>query len=154
ELRAFRGDQVAEPVAPVVLDPGDVRQVRLVVTPGQTLSGTVVDARTQRPIGGARVVIAEDALATAPRARVADGAGAFRATGLLGRPHQLSARAPGYVPRIGVLATPGGAPVVLELDREVLLTGRVTDPNGRPIAGAQIEVVATDLDGRPSWLTS
>ena len=138
----------------MVLEPGDLRDVRLTVTPGGTLVGTVVDAVTLRPIGNARVVIAEDALAMAPRAIVAEANGTFRVTGLLRRPQQVSARAPGYVPRLGTLATPDGPAVAIPLDRQVALTGRVVDSEGHGVSGAQIEVTARDLDGRQTWLTA
>jgi hypothetical protein len=154
ELRATEGDQVAEPIAPLVLDPGDRREVQLTVTPGATLVGTVVDAVTQHPLPGARVIVAEDALSTSPHALVADAAGRFTVRGLLHRPHQVSARAPGYVPRVGTLAIPDAAPITVPLDRQVALTGRVVDSRGAPIAGAQIEVQVRDLDGRVSWLTA
>lgn len=154
EVRARAGSDVAEPVAPLVLEPGDLRDIALTVTPGATLYGRIIDAVTQLPIAGARVVLAEDALDAAPHALLADDAGGFRVTGLLRRPHQVSARAPGYVPRVGALALPGLEPVVLALDRQVSVTGRVVDAHGAPVAGAQLEVMARDLDDRVAWLTA
>ncbi len=154
ELRGRNGDDVAEPVAPLVLEPGDARDVRLVLSAGATMEGAVIDAVTQRPLAQARVVVTEDALATAPRAIVADAQGHFRVQGLLRRVHQVSATADGYVPRVGALAMPGAAPVTVALDREVIVTGRVVDARGAPIAGAQVEVSATDLDGRVSLLNA
>ena len=59
----------------MVLDPGDVREVVLTVTPGARLTGTVVDGASSRPIAAARVIVAEDALSTAPRAIVCDDRG-------------------------------------------------------------------------------
>jgi hypothetical protein len=154
EVRAHDGDLVAEPVAPLVLEPGDGREVTLTVTPGAAIEGLVVDAVTQRPVARARVIVAEDALATAPRALVADEQGRFTVSGLLRRPHQVSARAEGYVPKLGTLVQPGGAPARIALDREVALTGRVVDARGAPVPGAQVEVLTQDLDGRSSWLTA
>ncbi len=154
ELRARAGTEVAEPIAPLVLDPGDAREVVLTVTQGATLDGRVVDAITQQPLAGARVVLAEDALDAAPRAIIAGEDGSFHAVGLLRRPHQVSARSPGYVPRVGALAVPGPAPVVLALDRQVAVSGRVVDGRGAPVAGAQLEVMARDLDDRVTWLTA
>ena len=133
EVRARHGDEVAEPVAPLVLDPGDAREITLTVTPGATLEGRVVDAITQQAIPGAHVIVAEDALDASPRASVAED-GTFRTTGLLRRPHQVSARAAGYVPRVGALAMPGTVPVVVALDRQVALTGRVVDGHGDEVS--------------------
>ncbi|MEI8256900.1 MAG: carboxypeptidase-like regulatory domain-containing protein, partial [Deltaproteobacteria bacterium] len=154
EVRARAGTEVAEPVAPLMLEPGDTRDIVLTVTPGASLDGRVLDAVTQQPIAGARVVLAEDALDAAPRAIIAGADGSFHAVGLLRRPHQVSARAPGYVPRMGALAIPGLVPVVLALDRQVAVTGRVVDGRGAPVAGAQLEVMARDLDDRVAWLTA
>lgn len=154
EVRARQGERIAEPVAPLLLSPGGQRSVNLELTDGLALAGLVVDAASGRPVGRARVVLAEDALSTEPRALTAGEDGAFRAAGLLRRPHLVSARAEGYVPRVSVLATPGGEPVRVALDREVVLEGEVTDTRGRPVAGAQVEVRALDLDGNPVWLTA
>lgn len=154
ELRARRESEVAEPVAPLVLEPGDVRTATLTVTAGAVLTGTVIDAASGRPVPGARVIVAEDAVATSPLALVADASGVFRATGLLRRPHEVSARAEGYVSRLGTIVTPGTGPVTIALDREVVLTGRVVDTQGTPVPGAQIEVWAQDLDGRTTWLSA
>ena len=49
ELRASRDDDVAEPVAPLVLEPGDHREVALSLGAGASLEATVVDAETRRP---------------------------------------------------------------------------------------------------------
>lgn len=152
ELRAQLGSRVAEPVAPLLLDPGEARAVTMTLGEGAAIEGRVVDARSGAPIVDARIIVAEDALSAAPRALLSEHDGAFRLGGLLRRPHVLSARAPGFVPRVGEPCTPGGQPVTIALDREVLVRGRVVDSRGAPVANAQVELTATDLDGRTVYL--
>lgn len=154
ELRAQLGSLVAEPIAPLLLDPGETRDVRMVLTDGAMLEGRVVDARSSAPIVDARVIVAEDALSAAPRALVSEHDGAFRIGGLLRRPHVISARAPGYVARVGDAVQPGGPAVTVALDREVLVRGRVIDGRGAPVPNAQVELASIDLDGRTSFLTA
>ncbi len=155
ELRASRDDEVAEPVAPLLLEPGDHRTVALALSPGAAITGTVLDADTLRPVAGARVVVVEDALSTAPRALSSGAAGEFRVGGLLRRSHQVSVRAAGYAPRTGLLATPGGEALVLALDRAAVVEGRVVDGHGDPVANAQVELTVRDMAGAapPVWLS-
>jgi protocatechuate 3,4-dioxygenase beta subunit len=155
ELRAQMGSLVAEPIAPLLLDPGESRDVQLVLTEGAAIEGRVIDARTGAAVADARVIVAEDALSAAPRALLSEHDGAFRLRGLLRRPHVISSRATGYVPRVGDAVQPGAAqPVTVALDREVLVRGRVVDGRGAPIANAQVEISTIDLDGRPSYLNA
>lgn len=153
ELRASRDEDVSEPVAPLVLDPGDHRDVTLALGAGAALAGTVLDAVSRQPIPGARVVVAEDALSTTPRALVADARGAFRVAGLLRRSHQVSVRATGYAPRTGLVTTPGEAPLTLALDRAAVVEGRVLDGHGDPVPNARVELTVRDQDGQVSWLS-
>lgn len=147
ELRAAREDDVAEPLAPLLLDPGQHREVTLALGPGATLSGVVLDGQRRRPVAGAEVVVGEETLSTAPRAVRTGADGSFRVAGLLRRGHTLAVRATGYAPVTGLAATPGTRAEVV-LDEGVALAGRVIDGSGRPVAGARIEVATQDLDGR------
>lgn len=153
ELRASRDDDVAEPVAPLVLEPGDHRDVTLSLGAGASLVATVVDAVTQRPLANARVVVAEDAISVAPRALVSDAAGRIRVPGLLRRAHQVSLRATGYAPRTGVSVNPQDGPVTLALDRAAVVVGRVVDGRGHPVANTQVELTVRDQDGAVSWMS-
>ncbi len=153
ELRASRDDDVAEPLAPLVLEPGDHREVTLALGAGAAMEGAVVDAETRAPVANARVVVAEDALSSAPRALYADARGHFRVPGLLRRLHQVSVRAPGYAPRTGVAVDPVRGLATLALDRAAVIEGRVIDGHGDPVANTQVELSVRDHDGAVTWLS-
>lgn len=153
ELRASRDDDVAEPVAPLVLEPGDHREVTLALGAGAAMEGAVVDAVTRAPVANARVVVAEDALSSAPRALYADARGRFRVPGLLRRVHQVSVRASGYAPRTGVAVDPVSGLATVALDRAAVIEGRVVDGHGDPVANTQVELSVRDHDGAVTWLS-
>ena len=153
ELRASRDDDLAEPVAPLLLEPGESREQRMELRAGATLSGLVLDAQTTRPIEGARVVVTEDALSMAPRAVTTDASGRWRVAGLLRRSHQVAVRAAGYASRTGLRAEPGGEATELRLDRSARVEGRVVDARGRPVHRARVDVSVLDLDGRVTVLS-
>ena len=73
------------------------------------------------------------------RTATSDADGAFRLSGL---PHELidlNVRAEGYTSRVLRGARPGTEePIVVEMKTGALLTGRVIDAAGRPVAGASV----------------
>lgn len=153
ELRAMRDDDQAEPLAPLMLDPGESATVRLALRPGAVLSGVVLDAQTRSPLRGARVVVTEDALSMVPRAVSTDAQGRWSVRGLLARSHQMAVRAEGYASRTGVAVRPGGAVVEVGLDRAARIEGRVFDTHSRPVQHARVDVSVLDLDGRVTVLS-
>lgn len=153
ELRARRDDDVAEPLAPLLLEPGEHREVQLRLGPGATLEGVVRDAASGRAVADAEVVVGEASLSTAPQALRSNAAGRFVLRGLLRQPQVVSVRARGYAPRTQERVVPGAEPLTVLLDAAVRLDGRVVDGRGNPVAGAQIEVESTDLEGRSTQLS-
>jgi len=154
EVRASRGTDVAEPVAPLWIEPGEDRSVRCTLGPGQTLSGVVTDAATGRALSGARVALTEDGISTAPRAASTADDGRFVFDGMLPRTHTLWVRLPGYAPREAMPVVPGGDQLAVRLDPAASIDGVVLDVRGRAVANAQVEVIARDLDNRPRWVTA
>ncbi len=154
EVRASRGTDVAEPVAPLWIEPGEDRSVRCTLGPGQSLSGVVTDAATGRALSGARVALTEDGISTAPRAASTGDDGRFVFDGMLPRTHTLWVRLPGYAPREAVPVIPGGDALAVRLDPAASIDGIVLDVRGRAVANAQVEVIARDLDNRPRWVTA
>ncbi len=154
ELRARRGTWVAEPVAPLLIDPGEMREVGVALQEGRRIAGVVVDGASLRPLPGARVALSEDGVSAAPRAVEADAEGRFAFDGLLPRGHVLSARQPGYASADAVQALPGGGDLRVRLDRGASLVGRVVDARGRAVVGAAVELAVRDLDDRARWITA
>lgn len=154
EVRASRGTDVAEPVAPLWIEPGEDRSVRCTLGPGQSLSGVVTDAASGRALPGARVALTEDGISTAPRAAATGDDGRFVFDGMLPRTHTLWVRLPGYAPREAMPVVPGGDALAVRLDPAASIDGIVLDVRGRAVANAQVEVIARDLDNRPRWVTA
>lgn len=154
EVRASRGTDVAEPVAPLWIEPGEARSARCTLGPGRALAGTVVDSITGRPLADARVALTEDGLSTAPRAASTGDDGRFAFDGLLARTHTLWVRQPGYAPREAMPVVPGGEALAVRLDPAATIEGLVVDTRGRAVANATVEIVARDLDNHPRWVTA
>ena len=123
----------------------------LVLQPGGSIAGTVVDAVTRRPISGARLAVGPPHVAFAPPldpsayAR-ADARGRFTATGLLPGDYEVRAEKTGYLPaalpRVAVKSA-GAAPAPLALTPAASITGRVVDAQGKPVPGAAVTLEAS-----------
>jgi uncharacterized GH25 family protein len=154
EVRATHGTSVAEPVAPLWIEPGEQRSVTAVLGEGRALAGVVTDVASGRALAGARVALTEDGISTAPGATTTGDDGRFAFAGLLPRTHTLWVRLPGYAPREAMPVVPGGEALAVRLDPAATIDGTVVDARGRVVANAQVEVVARDLDNRPRWVSA
>ncbi len=136
----------------VPVEKGATRTLDILLTRGATLSGRVVD-EDGRPVAGAGVSLlssSESPIAAALRSRTAAASrlrtrpdGSFTATRLPpGENQRLVAQHPeferGTVGGISLVAGGTRSGVVVTIHRGVVLTGRVADPDGNPIAGAEI----------------
>jgi protocatechuate 3,4-dioxygenase beta subunit len=142
-LVARRDDRAAAPVGPVPLAPGEeLAGLTLVLAPGGSLAGTVLDAGTREPIEGATVAAAGASATT-------DRIGRFRLRGLPPGPTVLAATAPGYEPREAPLELYARAETGFEvaLSRGARIRGRVLSSGGEPVAGAQVRPVPYRFDG-------
>jgi len=119
---------------------------------GYVVAGVVVDELSQRPVGGARLMLM--ASRSGPESRkvmIAGGDGRFRFSGLSAGKYDLMASADGY-PEQGwnareqyVTAVVAGAAkdsehVVFGLKREAGISGTVRDEAGEPVREAQVGV--------------
>jgi len=154
EVRASHGTTVAEPIAPLWIEPGEVRAATAVLGEGRALAGQVTDALTGRALVGARVALTEDGISTAPRATTTAADGGFGFEGLLPRTHSLWVRLPGYAPREALPVVPRPEVLAVRLDPAATIDGTVIDARGRAVANAQVEVVARDLDNHPRWVSA
>jgi hypothetical protein len=148
EVSSRRGSLVSAPREGLSLESGGALDLRLVLEPGRTLHGTVVDAADDRPVGGAEISVTEESLFVAPRAIRASPQGEYVLEGLRDRAHRLSVRAEGFVPTTTVV-TPGAAAVEVRLRRGGTLIGQVVDRRGMPIRGASLEIVGRLDNGMP-----
>jgi uncharacterized GH25 family protein len=141
-------------------------ELRIVLHPGRTVSGLVVDAQ-QRPVAGAqavlqpasptnllqRVLTARNVERIEPPA-VTDAAGRFVIKNIPGGTFDLKVRARGFgpltVPGLTVPAGNGGTDLgTVVLAPGTALRGLVVDAQGQPIAGVEIRIKAPDRDAFP-----
>lgn len=152
DLKATRGDLVSETYIGLVLERGGSEHVTLRLHLGRRVTLLVTDGEGEgaRGVPDADVVLVESGLSSFPlRGRTGvDGSVVLGpiSPGLA----TAAARAPDFVPRGGIAVpeNPQG-PVMIPLRRGATLHGQVVDARDRPIDGASIEVIGTDLDGFP-----
>jgi protocatechuate 3,4-dioxygenase beta subunit len=154
ELRAKLGPNVSPPQEGVVLEPAQAAFATLRLAPGASLHGRVLDAGTGLPLVGADVTVVEDALSAVPARTTSDARGEFAVSGLQQQVHRIWAKADGYVSIAGQSLEPGPRQQVLNLLRAGSVRGSVVDEQGQPVAGAEIELVGTAVDGSPMRISS
>ena len=118
--------------------------------PGATLAGRVIDHRGQAVPNGEIFVLSqpaspnemERALKGRKPAATAAADGRFSIEDLAqGAPVHVAVRAPGYlVGQLRAVRPPTGKPVVIRLEPEAALQGRVVDEAGDPVPGARIDL--------------
>ena len=124
----------------------EVRQgetVELFLFPGATLAGTVRDDEG-RPVKGAEVRAESDRSRIAPPTERTDARGDFLMPGLRPGEYTVVAREGGRAPGVAavVVEPEAEARVEILLSEGGFVTGRVVDPDGRPLAGRlRLEVV-------------
>ena len=138
------------------LPPQSSRPIRLTLTRGRTASGLVLDSR-QRPIPGATVKLtssrprspAQDKLEPDPFQAATGADGTFQIPGLPAGIFYLRIEGPELSPLPAkVISVPNG-PGLLNLGTFTLvgrsrIAGWIVDPDGRPVEGAEIWIVAEE----------
>jgi len=151
-LRATKGDDVSPIELDVGIGRGEEKAVTLHLARGYFVGVHVTDGDgpDAEPVAGARVTLAEGGLSPFPLEVATEATGHARIGPIAAGPATLTARADGFVPKgaIAVAVPPPGETRVV-LVRAGVLTGRVVDARGQPIAGATIEIAGTDLSGGP-----
>jgi len=152
DLRATLGGEVSDTLLGLALAPSARETVKLRLQPGRFVEVVVTDGDDElaEVVPNADVVVVEDGLGPFPERGRTGTDGKVRLGPLRPGPATVSARADGFVARSGVPVpeAPGEA-VRVALVRAARLEGEVVDAHGRPIEGASIEVVGTDLWGMP-----
>lgn len=122
----------------------------VVLRPGAPIAGRVVDQRG-RPVAEAEVFALRDPVTVNSVERTLKGRkpaatttadGRFTIQDLLpGTPVHLAVRAPGFLAGlVRAVRPPTAQPLVIRLEPETTLAGRVVDDRGDPVAGARIEL--------------
>jgi carboxypeptidase family protein/PDZ domain-containing protein len=151
-LRATRGQSASPIELGVSLERGEEKSVELRLGPGRFVGVRVTDGESDdaAPIAGARVLLAEGGLSPFPLETTTDARGRARLGPVAPGTTTIGAQAKGFVGRGAILvADPPPFETRVALVRAGVLTGRVVDTRGVPVAGATIELVGTDLSGDP-----
>ncbi|MDX2021829.1 MAG: carboxypeptidase-like regulatory domain-containing protein [Deltaproteobacteria bacterium] len=127
----------------VTVADADVTGEPLRLGPGEVISGNVIDG-ARKPLGGARVVVQAVPPDDCPEVLTPDVVGYFSTIALPRGQYEVSAAMPGFVAEAPQRITINGRPPALSLAlfRAGRVVGRVVLPNGKPAAGAQINVTS------------
>jgi len=133
---------------------GETAEASLRLARAASVTGTVIDEKTRRPIAGVRVSASIGGFAfrgRAPSRRArTDAKGKFRVGGLATRSYAVKASKADYLSSTmhGIAASvssPGSVSIALQ--RAASIVGRVTDETGAPVAGARVRL-ARDMGVR------
>ena len=162
-LFARKGERISPLNEEIVIDEeASTQKVTLELGPGSFVIARVVRDEDERPLVGAKVSVGTSGLGQFRLYGRSDESGRVRLGPLLSASGVVQARAPGYVAVSLVFpqetATNDAPPaesseLVLRLVEAGTLTGRVVDEAGRPIAGATVEAVGSDLRKMPYSVT-
>ncbi|HSC86424.1 MAG TPA: carboxypeptidase regulatory-like domain-containing protein, partial [Polyangiaceae bacterium] len=148
-LGAEAGDRVTlEDTAVELLGERGQREVTLVLGPGRFVEVRVEDERAT-PIVAAQLTFSGDGMGEHARRAQTNVAGRARLGPLASLEGFVQAAAPGYVERV---VPSSQAELVIVLERAGIVSGRVVDEKGMPIAGAEVDVVGTDNHGMPIFV--
>ena len=137
----------SEPKAPV----REIREERAApvrLVPGVRAAGRIVD-EAGRPVVGAEVALSDPLLGPerqGERRTRTSRAGRFRFDNLPEGDVAVWIRHPSYVPRREVHSTEEGDLGRIVLRRGVQLTGRVSDPDGRPVTGLPLQAFLPGME--------
>ncbi|GAB4205313.1 MAG: hypothetical protein OHK0013_21080 [Sandaracinaceae bacterium] len=153
EVEATSGTQISEPRRGLTVDPEASIFLSFQLTEGASVEGTVVDARTGRPLAGAEVTVAAAPVAASPRSAVTGADGRFVLRPFPPGTAYADVRAPGFVPAVAIACRTGSS-CRIALAEGASLRGRVVDTERRPIANAWVEVLGEARDRSPIAVTS
>ena len=126
------------------------------LAPASSIAGTVTDATSRKPIGGARVAAFAGAAgpgASPKRRTTTDASGRFRAGPLLPGRYAVRAERQGYLATslAAVDVRAGGVgSAAIALAPAASVAGRVVDEKGKPVAGARVRIARGGGAGR-AW---
>lgn len=143
-VRARKAERVAGPSPFVAVIPGERALQELALTPGETLTGTVIDRDTKRPLADVRLAVQDLTPGLLAIEAVSNAQGTFSLAGLWPVAVRLELRRDGYARGIEELKLPHREPLALTLRGAVTLRGRVVDERGKPVAHAAVTLATRD----------
>ncbi len=139
---------------------GETVEVPIRLARSASVTGSVIDEKTRRPLASVRVSAAAGGggfsfrrVEPLSRKTRTDAKGKFRIAGLSARHYSIRASKMDYLPAtmpgvVAVVSTPGT--VAIALQRAAGVSGRVTDEKGAPVAAARVRFIADRGCGRSS----
>jgi hypothetical protein len=151
DVRAERGSLVSDAEEGILLERGEVREVKLTLVEGTFVTVTVTDGEGDGAPGvpDADVALVEGGISPFPRYGRSDKKGIAHLGPIAGGSAIVSARAEGFVPSPAVPVEEGQNEVRVALVRGAKITGRVVDDRDFPVDGATLEVIGVDNKGMP-----
>ncbi len=128
---------------------GQEVRANLTLKPGSSISGSVIEEATRRPVAGVRISAYAAtgfrgfAQRRAERSVRTDSHGRFRLGGLAAARYSVEAAKEGFLSASIAGVTAGGQsapPANLALRRAASISGRVTDEKGLPVAAARVRI--------------
>jgi protocatechuate 3,4-dioxygenase beta subunit len=154
-LRIRHPDYVDAHLAPVSMTPGRYELIRYQLRDGLGLAGQVVDSESRAPLEGVSIEV-QDLTILAPRFKAmveregqTDADGRYRLVGLGAGLKRIVVSREGYATsshlRFSLTPEVAAAGLDFELSRGMSIQGTVTDPDGRPIANAEVSGIYQPL---------
>jgi protocatechuate 3,4-dioxygenase beta subunit len=151
-VEAFGKEDLAARSDSVRVKAGETAEVPLRLARSASVTGSVIDEKTRRPLAGVRVSARAGGFSfrggeTSTRRARTDARGKFRLAGLGARSYSIRASKAEYLPATfpgiaAAVSTPGT--VAIALTKAAAVSGRVIDTDGHPVAGARVRFVADE----------
>lgn len=152
DLKAERGSLVSKTEVGFRFEHGEAHPLTLVLAPGRMIPIIATDGEGDHPlvVPDADVVVVEGGVGSFPVEGRTNRFGKVTLGPFAPGALVAAARADGFVERSAIaVPEPVTDDVRIALYRGATLAGVVTDGDGRPVDGASVEIVGTDLDGMP-----
>ncbi len=148
-IRATHGNDLTASDVVVAVEPGEDPALTVRLVHGQSLVVRVVEGERENAVPKARVTLVEGGLSSFPQTAVTDKSGKATLGPFLGEA-SISVFAEDLVGETAVrVPSPAPPELVVRLERGGTIEGEVVDALGRPIEGATVRFVGSDLRGQP-----
>lgn len=148
-VRATHGTDLSATDVGVAVEPGGDAKIVVQLVHGQMLTVRVVEGARENAVPKARVTLVEGGVSSFPQTATTDRDGKAVLGPYLGEA-SISVFAEELVGETAVrVPSPPPPELVVRLERGATLEGEVVDARGRPIEGATVRIVGSDLRGQP-----